>query len=38
MPNNVNEITSQSGGVNRTLTYDPTPSIGGLEHRMAYRN
>jgi len=26
-PNNVNEITSQSGGVNRTLTYDPNGSI-----------
>ncbi|HKP03471.1 MAG TPA: RHS repeat-associated core domain-containing protein [Chthoniobacterales bacterium] len=26
-PNNVNEIISQSGGVNRTLTYDPNGSI-----------
>jgi RHS repeat-associated protein len=26
-PNNVNEITSQSGGVNRTLTYDLNGSI-----------
>src|SRR5204862_5543448 len=26
-PNNVNEITSQSGGVNRTLTYDFNGSI-----------
>jgi RHS repeat-associated protein len=26
-PNNVNEISSQSGGVNRTLTYDPNGSI-----------
>jgi RHS repeat-associated protein len=28
-PNNVNEITSQSGGVNRTLTYDLNGSITG---------
>jgi RHS repeat-associated protein len=26
-PNNVNEITNQSGGVNRTLSYDPNGSI-----------
>ena len=26
-PNNVNAITSQSGGVNRTLTYDPNGNI-----------
>src|SRR5437762_11233060 len=26
-PNNVNEITSQTGGVNRTLTYDLSGSI-----------
>jgi RHS repeat-associated protein len=28
-PNNVNEITSQTGGVNRTLTYDLNGSITG---------
>jgi len=26
-PNNVNEITSQSGGTNRTLSYDPNGSL-----------